>query len=113
MAYENSVAVIGVGILFFLGILATQVDKKHSLLKMFYLIMGLWFCVGLLNVAQLVVTANGGSSGVYTTLVALYWSMMTISFFTTFYMVFYYVKEFVETLRKNKLEARLNGSKKG
>lgn len=107
MAYENAVSVIGVGILFFLGILATQVDRKHSLLKMFFLIMGLWFGVGLLNAAQLMVVANGGSSGVVTTIITLYWSLMVMSSFTTFYMVFYYVKEFVETLRVDRRKRRI------
>lgn len=107
MAYENAISVIGVGILFFLGILATQVDRKHSLLKMFFLIMGLWFGVGLLNAAQLMIVDNSGSSGVITTFITLYWSLMVMSSFTTFYMVFYYVKEFLETVKQDKRKRRI------
>lgn len=105
--YETSVAVIGVGIIFFLGIIATHIDIEHSLLKMFFLIMGLWFGVGLLNMAQLIVTDNGGSAGVVTTVVALYWTLMVMSVFTTFYFVLYYVKLWVESIKEHKTNKRM------
>jgi len=105
--YETSVAIIGVGIVFFLGIIATHMDQEHALLKMFFLIMGLWFGVGLLNIAQLMVVENGGSAGVLSSVIALYWALMMMSVFTTFYFVLYYVKLWIETIKEHKSKKRL------
>lgn len=105
--YETSVGVVVVGIIFFLGIVATHIDKEHALLKMFFLIMGLWFGVGALNIAQLIVVDNGGASGVVTTIISLYYSLMVMSIFTTFYFVLYYVKLWIETIKINKNNERL------
>lgn len=108
--YETSVAVIGVGVLFFLGIIATHIDKEHALLKMFFLIMGLWFGVGLLNLGMHIITDNAGATEAFDTIRTLYWALVVMSMFTTFYFVLYYIKLFLEDIKQSKKKVRLGNA---
>lgn len=107
MAYEVAAGVIGVGILFFIGMIASFIDQDdHSLLKMFLLLFGLWYAVGLLNLSMQIITDNSGATAVFNTVRTLYWSMVVVSFFTTMYFVLYYIKIFIETIQQKKEDKR-------
>lgn len=103
MSWEAGVMMTGVGILWYLGILLVNTDDDHAAIRLFYLLISVWFMVALVNVGIQMAIANSASSIVEHSIGILYNIVVWVARIVTGYFVFYYVW-YVINLIKQKIE---------
>jgi len=97
MAYESAIAIIGVGGLFGLLILAVNTDGEiHPGPKLFYILMSLWYIVGLIALSQQIALGDTAPTAVNNIITSLYRAMIVTAILMTFYYVIYFIKSLME-----------------
>ncbi len=100
MAYETAIMVGGVGVLWYFAMLMINLDEEHNILRLFYLLVSVWFAVGLVNLANTFALDNGASAAVTGTLDALWLVTLVISIVVSGYFVIYYMWRVFNWLNK-------------
>jgi hypothetical protein len=111
MSWEAGVMMAGVGILWFLGILLVNTDDEHAFIKLFYLLIGVWLCVPIINLGLQFAIADGASAAIQHSISIIYMVVLWIARIVTIYFVLYYLW-FVFNLIKEKVEkSRISNGK--
>lgn len=100
MSWEAGVMMMGVGILWYLAILLINTDKEHFAIKLFYLLISMWFMVALVNLGLQIAIENSATSTVEHSISILYSIVVWIARIVTTYFVFYYFYNLVMYLKK-------------
>ena len=103
MSWEAGVMMGGVGILWFLGILLVNTDDDHAAIKLFYLLISIWLCVAIMNLAIVFAVENGASATVEHAISIIYGIIIWIARIVSAYFLFYYLW-YVLNLVKEKME---------
>lgn len=103
MSYEAGVMMMGVGILWFLGILLVNTDDDHAAIKLFYLLISVWFMVVLVNLGLQMAIANTATDEVINGISIMYNVVAWIARIVSTYFLFYYLW-YVMNLVKKKMD---------
>lgn len=103
MSWEAGVMMMGVGILWYLGILLVNTDDDHAAIKLFYLLISVWFMVALVNLGIQMAISNSADAAVENAINILYMLVVWIARIVSAYFLFYYLW-YVINLIKNKMD---------
>lgn len=92
MAWEIALALGMIIIPFILIFLAMKLDKEHFPLKLFFIVIALWFILSALSIVTQIASASGANVSSFSgTLDAIYAAFIYIIIFVIAYFVIYFI----------------------
>lgn len=101
MSEVVALAIINVGVLWFLSLLAVHTDEEeHAPLKLFFILGSVWLAVSTLNLASRIAVEGSLASSIINSVNTNFWLIVVIASVTSFWFVVYYIQSVVTTINR-------------
>jgi len=98
---EVGVAIINVGVLWFLALLSVHTDdENHAPLKLFFILGSVWMAVNTMSLAGSLAVEGSLGTTIINAIDRNFWLVVVMAIITSMYFSIYYVKEVFETTNR-------------